>query len=245
MLISIIIPVFNAAAYLETCVASLRALPIPMEIGMVDDGSTDGSDRLCDKLGDKVLHQDNQGVSAARNAGMKLAAGDWLWFVDADDRALFLPSLEERDLNHLVNADLVVTGFVWEENGEARQFGALASEIPYNLWRCWFRNNLVEGKKIRFTEGRKYAEDQEFILKYLLTLRKYTVFALPEVVYYYTVRPGSAITRKGVKMKQIKDILGVTASLWMSAIQFGNVPTWIWAQTKRLIKTAIVSACKM
>lgn len=88
-LLSVIIPVYNAAPYLEACVSSLRALSkqvgIAMEVVLVDDGSTDGSSELCDSLGDSVLHQPNQGVSVARNAGIGIAKGEWLWFVDADD----------------------------------------------------------------------------------------------------------------------------------------------------------------
>ena len=89
MTLSVIIPVYNAATYLEGCVSSLRALSsligIGMEIIMVDDGSTDDSGEMCDRLADQVLHQPNQGVSVARNAGIGIAKGDWLWFVDADD----------------------------------------------------------------------------------------------------------------------------------------------------------------
>ena len=80
MTLSAIIPVYNAAPYLEACVSSLRALSsligIGMEIIMVDDGSTDDSGEMCDRLADQVLHQPNQGVSVARNAGIGVAKGD-------------------------------------------------------------------------------------------------------------------------------------------------------------------------
>lgn len=239
MKLSVIIPVYNAAPYLEGCIQSVLDLKIEKEIIVVDDGSTDGGVeglKFKDEgLGIKVIRQTNQGVSAARNAGLKEATGEWVWFVDADDWVTF----ETRNIAEL-EANFVVTGFVWEEGGVKTHYGASEEEIPYNLWRCWFRRELIEQQGLRFTVGRKYAEDQEFILKYLLAIGIRQTVALPELVYHYTVRPGSAITRKGMKGKQVCDILCVTATLWACALKQMRVPKWIWGQTKRLLKTAWV-----
>lgn len=240
MMVSVVIPVFNAAIYLEACVASLRKLPLQQEIILVDDGSTDGSGELCDRLGDKVLHQANQGVSAARNAGMQVATGDWLWFVDADD---YVEPLAEN-IQIPSSGDFVNLGFVWEENGNSDVFGASEQDIPYNLWRCWFRRDQIQKWDLMFTAGRKYAEDQEFILKYLLSVKGYKSAAIPQLQYHYTVRPGSAMTRKGVKGKQFCDILGVLSSMWVSALANGNMPFWLFPQTKRMLKTAWVAVIR-
>ena len=92
--ISIIIPVFNlnySNNFLKTCINSLdNDLDILEEIILVDDGSTDGTDKLCDSLAEdnkiiKVIHQTNGGVSNARNTGLKHAKGKYIWFVDGDD----------------------------------------------------------------------------------------------------------------------------------------------------------------
>lgn len=90
--ISIIIPVYNVEDYLRPCLDSMIDQPVKeIEIICVDDGSTDGSGTLCDRYQDRfpamvrVLHQKNQGVSAARNAGMQMARGEYLTFVDPDD----------------------------------------------------------------------------------------------------------------------------------------------------------------
>ncbi len=89
--ISVIIPVYNVAKLLERCVESVRNQIYPnLEIILVDDGSTDMSGAFCDVFAKKdprvkVIHQSNQGLSAARNAGLKLATGKWLTFVDSDD----------------------------------------------------------------------------------------------------------------------------------------------------------------
>lgn len=90
-LVSVIIPVYNVAKILERCVESVRAQVYPnLEIILVDDGSTDMSGAFCDVFAKKdprvkVIHQANQGLSAARNAGLKIATGKWITFVDSDD----------------------------------------------------------------------------------------------------------------------------------------------------------------
>lgn len=89
--ISVIIPVHNVAKILERCVESVRTQIYPnLEIILVDDGSTDMSGTFCDVFAKKdhrvkVIHQSNQGLSAARNAGLKIATGKWVTFVDSDD----------------------------------------------------------------------------------------------------------------------------------------------------------------
>lgn len=93
--ISVIIPVHNAESYIDACVRSVLAQgDAALEILLVNDGSTDGSDAICRRLAAEAptiryLVQENAGVSAARNAGLAAATGDWILFVDADD--LLLP----------------------------------------------------------------------------------------------------------------------------------------------------------
>lgn len=90
--VSIIVPVYNAAQYLERCVQKclLRQSYGNVEIVLVDDGSTDESGRICDTFAEKydnvkVLHKKNAGVSAARNDGLEICTGAYVTFVDADD----------------------------------------------------------------------------------------------------------------------------------------------------------------
>lgn len=89
--ISVIVPVYNVEPYVERCVRSLMAQTYkPLEIILVDDGSTDKSGKICDALAEedsriKVFHQENAGVSAARNAALAVAKGTWVGFCDSDD----------------------------------------------------------------------------------------------------------------------------------------------------------------
>lgn len=90
-LISVIVPVFNAEPYLIECFKSIVSQTYPaVEIILVDDGSTDGSSELCDKLvgscpNSYVIHKHNGGLSDARNVGLESASGEWIAFVDSDD----------------------------------------------------------------------------------------------------------------------------------------------------------------
>ena len=89
--VSIIIPIYNVKEYLVKCVNSVISQTyVDLQIILVDDGSTDGSALICDKLacGDsriEVIHKMNGGLSSARNEGMKAATGEYIYFLDADD----------------------------------------------------------------------------------------------------------------------------------------------------------------
>ena len=90
--ISVIVPVYNAEKYLPRCLRSIQEQTIfdQLEVVLIDDGSTDGSGELCDDFAARhanarVLHKENGGVSSARNAGLDVATGAFIGFVDSDD----------------------------------------------------------------------------------------------------------------------------------------------------------------
>ena len=86
--ISVVIPAFNCAQWLEAAVEScLRQSLRPVQVIVVDDGSTDDTQRICENFGDRICYWrlENGGVSRARNTGAAMASGDWLVFLDADD----------------------------------------------------------------------------------------------------------------------------------------------------------------
>ena len=101
MKVSVIIPVYNVKPYLERCVNSVIGQTYKdLEIILVDDGSKDGSGKLCDKLADsdsriKVVHQKNQGLSGGRNTGIRQATGEYVVFLDSDDEWLLSDGLEK------------------------------------------------------------------------------------------------------------------------------------------------------
>lgn len=117
-LISIIVPVYQVKEYLDECVESLLAQTYTnLELLLVDDGSTDGSGEICDRYAVKddrvrVVHQENQGPSAARNAGLDCAKGKYVAFVDSDDIVLpdFIEVLYELMRNY--QADIATCTYV-------------------------------------------------------------------------------------------------------------------------------------
>ncbi len=118
MLFSLIVPVYNTSRYLAKCIESIASqLTGDSELILVDDGSTDQSGQICDAYAKAnpfihVIHQENAGVSAARNRGIDASEGDYLWFIDSDDQiarnALF--DLKQVIIAH--DADLVF--FDWQ-----------------------------------------------------------------------------------------------------------------------------------
>lgn len=115
--VSVVIPVFNAIAHLRSCVGSVLAQTHrDLEVILVDDGSTDGSGDLCDELASsdprvKVVHQPNGGIGAAQNAGLDVAAGEFITFCDNDD--LMSPHLVERLVTILLEADADMSCCRW------------------------------------------------------------------------------------------------------------------------------------
>ncbi len=114
---SVVIPVYEAAAQVGRCVASwLSQTEKDLELILVDDGSADGSGKICDQYAEKdprvhVIHQKNAGVSAARNAGMEAAEGEYLLFTDSDDYVAEDYLEKMASCQRESAADLVLCGF--------------------------------------------------------------------------------------------------------------------------------------
>lgn len=216
LLISVIVPVFNAADFLERCVETIRATLIPMEIILVDDGSTDQSAILCDCLAQtddriQVLHQRNAGVSAARNAGLILAQGTWITFVDADDT--LLPGALETMLSLAQGVDCVscevVKGAAVPSEQEAfvRKSGAealpFALEDPTRFLTCHgklLRRSVLKEAGLSFREFLTHGEDSELLIR-LLPLCQNVCFS-EKMVYRYTIHQQSAIHEYQEKTKE-------------------------------------------
>ena len=229
-LVSFIVPVYNAEIYLGPCLESLRSQTWPdLEIILVNDGSTDGSGQLCAAAARvdgriRFLDRPNGGVSAARNAALAAAKGDYLQFSDSDD--LLTPDATETLVRaaQVTGADLVISHFFRVDGEKQAQRGHIKGErlltrqefaqemvkAPANyyygaLWNKLYRRSIVEKQGLRFEEGVSWSEDFLFNLEYLRHVR--LVAAVPKPLYYYHKRPGSLITsqatlRKVIRMKR-------------------------------------------
>ena len=133
--LSLIVPVYNVAPYLQKCVDSLLAQDYDdYEIILIDDGSTDNSPQICDEYAEKgspirVIHQANAGLSAARNAGIKAAEGKYLCFVDSDD--YWEPNVLGSMMAQIERDDLDVLRFKYQNVNERYEVFNPNKSDPY------------------------------------------------------------------------------------------------------------------
>lgn len=233
MKLSIIVPVYNVETFLNKCVDSLLNQDLPKEdyeIILVDDGSKDGSGNLCDSLAEehgniRVIHQQNCGLSGARNAGIPVASGDYVLFVDSDDYlcpnvlGTLVGRMEDQDLDILrfnyqnVNMD----GAVFEPNKYVKPFVDYSSEVcdgetflnerlgfACYAWQFMVKASILKQEGNGFKEG-IYFEDVEWTPRILLLARR--VASTDTVVYNYLFRTGSIArnTDAEKKRKAIRD----------------------------------------
>lgn len=186
--LSIIVPVYNGEEFLAACVESIRRQTISeWELLLIDDGSADGSGRMCDGYAAadsriRAIHKKNEGVSAARNDGLKLARGEYIGFVDADD--WILPDMYERllDRAETTGSDMVMCDATTvyddgrEEPDTIRQLPGsavlckeqfrpdLLLEVAGSVCRCIYRAELVHRLNLCFPAGIHFSEDRIFNL---------------------------------------------------------------------------------
>lgn len=210
--LSIIIPVYNAEEYLDRCLVSIMEQSFSSyEVILVDDGSTDSSPLICDRYSStdprfRTIHKMNGGVSSARNAGLDLAKGEFVMFVDSDD--VLLPDALERMLEGVLDEDLVLGGFTAFICGvphkevlplRSKVYGAaemhffFEDNIRKNCemldapWAKMFCRKTIGD--LRFCTELHYAEDKLFVFSFFARCRSARTCPVP--VYGYYIRPGS------------------------------------------------------
>ena len=213
--ISVIVPVYNVEAYLERCVESiLQQTYAHFELILINDGSTDSSGQICDRLASqyeniKVYHIENAGVSNARNMGIQLATGSWVTFIDSDDFVTqdYLATLASAveglnvgfviaPLHHIKNG--IVTDLpphsgkteLWSTEETMKELLMTTRTSFFPVAKLFKRNLLADEK---FNTNYHLAEDALFLTELLLKTRCSSVF-IDKPVYYYDHREGSATT---------------------------------------------------
>ena len=221
-LISIVVPVYNVEKYLKKCVNSLCNQTYKnIEILLIDDGSTDNSRIICDELKQndnriKVLHKTNQGLSSARNEGIKLASGKLLAFVDSDD---FI----EKDMMELLyknlieyNADISVCGYimvykdknVFISNNEDivvyKRIEALEKMFLKNDIGMIFCNKLFKKDLFKNIEFPLFKNFEDINTMYKIINKADKIVYDPSEKYYYIQRENS-INGKNFKSKKFNN----------------------------------------
>ena len=221
-LISVIIPVYNVAAYLPECMESvLNQEDCRLEVILIDDGSTDGSGAICDSYAAKddrvkVIHQKNAGAAAAKNAGLRIAAGEYLAFADSDDY------LEPGTYSHMrkllaeSGADAAECSFRYVSKTSTEDCilypeKTLMSGCEYLLqytkgWNCallWnklYKRSLFDG--IFFEEGHRI-DDEYFTYRGMMNAE--TVICDGKIVYNYRRRRSSVMLNPTAGQQRMLD----------------------------------------
>ena len=210
-MISVIVPVYNAEEYLEECLESIKNQTYTnIEVILINDGSTDGSKEICEKYCEKdnrfkLVNQENQGQSVARNLGVAESVGEFIMFVDSDDvinknvLEVLLPYMKtEVDIVECrmtrkkeevyLNKPFKI---VFEGNAKEAILNCIAiKEVKFCPVTKLYRREIVE--KVSFLEGFIY-EDVYTGINYLRYIRKMVV--IDYIGYYYRVHPNSTMTK--------------------------------------------------
>lgn len=217
--VSVIIPVYNVAPYLREALDSVVGQSYHnLEIIIVDDGSTDGSSEICDEyLSDprvQVIHQENRGLSNARNVGLDLSSGVYIAFLDSDDA--FHPDFVQKMVYEIGDADVVVCRYEVHHgtlesrgqifprtkegvnNREEALRALVDGRINVSVWNKLYRRELWG--EIRFPDGHNY-EDIHTTYRIFDCCERVKV--LDQVLYLHRRRPGS-ITQVWTK-KNVED----------------------------------------
>lgn len=234
ILVSIIVPVYNVEQYLCKCIDSIITQTYKkIEIILIDDGSSDSSGIICDEYALKdsriiVIHKENGGLSSARNAGLDVAIGDYVMFVDSDD--FVEPDFCEVPLKIAKekNVDIVSFGYcrlyadgqiIETKTSNPRSLSKAEginqlitkSDVIHNYtWNKFYNKNLF--KEIRFPIG-KYYEDQA--TTYLLFHKASSIYVIDNILYNYIYR-SSSISADWNKPKSIIDRF----SIWLERLDF-------------------------
>lgn len=263
-MISVIIPVFNVERYIKWCLMSFEnQLYTDFELILVNDGSTDNSYQIIreyiksSKLRINLLNQQNSGVSAARNNGIRNAQGKYICFVDSDD--MVAPSYLKDMVETLEsnNSDFVIVDYreVHENDSEntfdevnlqVNQLDSISvfnkflyRDIKPGVWCLMIKNEIISKNNLKFREGQRYSEDIEFIYKLISFSDKISL--INKKLYLYRIRSTSVMSLVDEKrkdgymlMKDLEDFFKYQKpTFYEEYLKFG-VARWVWATVRQL-----------
>ena len=255
---SVIIPVYNPGGYFPACLESLTSQTIfpRIEVVLVDDGSTDGSQDLCDDFASahgnvKVIHQSNKGLSVARNVGMDAACGDYFLFLDSDDSLVADACERLLEAAETSGGDIICGDHVGKEVcvGSAAEFAQ--SGQPVELWR-YLKRLLLEGtyahsplfrlvrsgftreNGISFAEGIIF-EEHTWVMRLLLHGASVLRVDFPYYIYNVGDHPSLSTT---VTAKRLMDAID-SINLEIDELEAADVPDEVREVAETFIANAI------
>jgi glycosyltransferase involved in cell wall biosynthesis/O-antigen/teichoic acid export membrane protein len=239
--ISVVIPAYNAAAFLPRCLESVFAQTLkPAEVIVVDDGSTDNTAALAEELGARVIRRPNGGQSAARNMGIQSTSSEWIALLDADD-TWALDKLERQIARIRPDTVLVYTGIrIFDDNGERSLHRAVDALSARKMLR--HRNPITPSTTLirrdiflrsgGFREDIRACEDWELWVR-LLQLGQFE--AVPEALTNYYVYPNSFSANPVTMLRALDGIIETT-------LLAGRKGIGRWLQRRRIRASQLCSA---
>lgn len=229
--VTIVIPVYNTQSYIDQCLSSVVNQTFSnIKIIIVNDGSTDNSLKICQKYADNdnritLVNKPNEGVSIARNVGISLAEGEWIYFLDSDDY-LDKNTVENLlDEAELFDADIIQFGvrsyidlnIVREKKPKNKKIYnnlhdfLLENELkPISAWLHFFNLKIIKENKILFNTNLKHGEDMLFV--YSVYCHACKILVLNEIFYNQVLSPNSA-SRKPIQIDVLFDTMLFIAEL--------------------------------
>lgn len=254
--VSLIIPIYNTNSYLHKCLSSAISQTYHnMEIICIDDGSTDGSDKILDEFAKKdqriiAIHQKNTGESGARNAGLRIASGDYIGFMDCDD--WIEANMYESLVNAIEQYNVDIAASSWIKEGEAYSLliknkykvprGIINQEQLMNyvyqrdayqgfayMWDKLYKKEILynaDGTLALFDEKLKLGGDVLFLAKVLMNTNR--AIYIDRAFYHYYQRPTSGVHTKKVAnlMDWLKSYQLVIEMFQKAAID-ENIMIWV------------------
>lgn len=234
-LVSVIVPVYNAEKYLRRCIESILNQDYRnLELILINDGSRDNSLQICREYASSdprvtVIDKPNGGVSSARNAGINIAKGTYITFVDADD---FVSETYLSDFRASDDCDIYVQGYTREIPGKSPRINANVYELSFDFaelinmlfysnmilmsWGKLFKTSIVHTNKILFHEGISYGEDRIFNVEYLSNCKTFKV--AKKHGYHYTFENPVALTRIRHSAKSLLEYVQLLRPLFLNLL---------------------------
>lgn len=230
--VSVIVPVYNCEEYIGAALNSIINQDFKsFEVIVIDDGSTDNSLEIINEklskstISYKVIHQENSGVSSARNRGIAEATGQYLVFIDGDDY------VTGNHLSELYNgeSDFSMVQFIKKDGDRLstpHHFSVefiscdefitkeLNMEMPFNFWQLMYRTSIIRDNDIWFNPDLVYGEDIDFALRALLYGEEIAISN--EATYYYLQHPQSAIKTTEFRRFDVIEIFENLAEFYKS-----------------------------
>lgn len=254
MLLSIIVPVYNTAKYLEKCLDSIVNQTLKdIEIIVINDGSKDQSDKILEKYEKmypeilRVIRQTNHGIGYTRNQGIQAAKGKYITFIDSDDA--IEPEYCEKMCQkaEAEQLDFTVCDYyeVYEATGEQKYWKVtsfdvtnlkesprLLFDINISPWNKIYKTELLRQHDIRFPEKVKY-EDTIFVLKYMAVSQR--IGKVDEPLVDYLIREGSETTMMDKRVFDIFYVLEEVCSFLKSMDYYANIKEYLeWFCVNRI-----------